>query len=329
MKCILIYFTGTFNTRYVSNKLKDRLEKVGYEVTLYEIDPSKIERIDLTSYDLVGLGYPIYGFSAPYPFLKFVRKQKFPKGIRTFIYKNSGETEHENDASSMYLLRKLHRCQARIENEYHFIMPYNIHFRFDDKLVKEILTMDEKLYDILVYEIQHDIANMKPYKWWPRLVTWAVSKPMYIGGDVNSFLYKVDKNKCMQCGKCVRLCPMHNIEMDKDGNFKFHHHCNMCMRCSFFCPKDAFYIGFLDNWGWKVNGAYDFEKINAIELEQPVITEKTEGFFHCYIESYQKINQRHEELFGEIKLPHPFSHAKSPLPNTGRFDSADRQRLPQ
>ncbi|MCQ2285031.1 MAG: EFR1 family ferrodoxin [Bacteroidales bacterium] len=298
MKCLLLYFTGTFNTRYVSNKLKKRLENVGYEVSLYEIDPSKIERIDLSPYDLIGLGYPIYGFSAPYPFLKFVRKQQFPKGVKTFIYKNSGETEHENDASSMYLLRKLHRSKVRIENEYHFIMPYNIHFRFEENLVKEMLSIDEKLYDILVYEIQHDIPNLKPYKWWPRLVTWAVSKPMYIGGDVNSFLYKVDPDKCMRCGKCVRLCPMHNIEMDDKGNFKFHHHCNMCMRCSFFCPTNAFDIGFLDDWGWKVNGAYDFPKIEAIELKRPIITPQTEGFFHCYIETYQKINQRHEELFG-------------------------------
>ena len=40
MKCLLIYFTGTFNTRYVSQTLKKRLEDVGYEVDMYEIDPT-------------------------------------------------------------------------------------------------------------------------------------------------------------------------------------------------------------------------------------------------------------------------------------------------
>ena len=32
-----------------------------------------------------------------------------------------------------------------------------------------------------------------------------------IGGNVNSFLYKVDKNKCINCNKCVNTCPHNNI----------------------------------------------------------------------------------------------------------------------
>lgn len=275
------------------------MENAGYNVTLCEINPLNNERLDLSPYDVIGLGYPIYGFAAPYPFLKFIRKQKFPEGIKTFIYKNSGETLHENDASSLYVLRKLRRCKADIQNEYHFMMPYNIHFKFEDKLIKEMLTMDEKLYDILVYEIQNNIPNMKPYKLWPKMVAATVSKPMYIAGDVNSFLYKIDPKKCIKCGKCMRQCPTQNIYINEKGEYKFHHHCNMCMRCSFFCPTDAFDIGFLQDWGWKVNGGYDFNAIHKIELTEPVITDKTEGFFHCYIETYQKINHRYKEIFGK------------------------------
>lgn len=298
MKCLLIYFTGTFNTRYVSRRLKEKMEAAGYEVDLYEIDPLKTERLDFSGYDLVGLGYPIYGYNAPWPFLKFIRKQKFPKGIRTFIYKNSGETEKVNDASSLFVWHKLKRSGAIIENEYHFLMPYNIHFRFDERLVKEILMMDEKLYDILVYEVTHRIPNIKRYKLWHKIVTRAVSI-QFIGGDVNSFLYSVDEDKCSHCDLCIKRCPTQNIFRDKDGKMHFHHHCLMCMRCSFFCPTNAINIGFLQQWGWKVNGGYDFEKIKKIELTEPFITKDTKGFFHCYIESYENINRRYQELFGD------------------------------
>ncbi len=297
MKCLLIYFTGTFNTRYVSQRLKEKMEAAGYKVDLYEIDPLKTEQLDFSGYDLVGLGYPIYGYNAPWPFLKFIRKQKFPKGIRTFIYKNSGETEKVNDASSLFVWRKLKRSRAIIENEYHFLMPYNIHFRFDERLVKEMLMMDEKLYDILVYEVTHQIPNIKRYKLWHKIVTRVVSI-QFIGGDVNSFLYSVDDDKCAHCNLCVKRCPTQNIFVDKNGKIKFHHHCLMCMRCSFFCPTNAINIGFLQQWGWKVNGGYDFEKIKKIELTEPYITNDTQGFFHCYIESYENINRRYQELFG-------------------------------
>jgi len=299
MNCLLLYYTGTFNTRFLTGKLKSRLEAEGWNVTSYEIDPLNNERLDLGQYDIIGLGYPIYGYCAPYAFLRFIRAQKFPKGMRVFIYKDSGETEHANDASSKYIVRKLRRDGARTENEYHFLMPYNIHFRFDEKLVKEMLTMDERLLDILVYEIKGHIPNKQRYKLWPRLVSAVVSRPQYIGGDVNSFLYRVDMDKCSGCDLCIKRCPTQNIFRDKEGTIRFHHHCLMCMRCSLFCPKDAIHIGFLEDWGWKVNGGYNLAAIERMPAGEPVITDKTSGFFKCYIETYAKINSRHKELFGE------------------------------
>lgn len=294
MKCLLIYFTGTFNTRYTSNILKEKFEKAGDEVDLYEIDPLKLERLNLSHYDIIGLGYPIYGYNAPWPFLKFIRYQKFPKGIRTFIYKNSGETEKVNDASSLFVWRKLKRSKAIIENEYHFMMPYNIHFRFEEELVKEILDMDEKLYEILLYEVKNHIPNIKRYKLWHKIVTRVVSI-QFIGGDVNSFFYKVKKDKCIDCNLCIKQCPTQNIYRNDKGQIKFHHNCLMCMRCSFFCPTAAIDIGILQ--GWKVNGRYDFGKIRKMKLEKPVITQDTQGFFKCYIDTYNYINSRYKELF--------------------------------
>lgn len=299
MKCLLIYFTGTYNTRYLTGKLKERLEGIGWETVSHEIDPLDDGRLDLSAYDVIGLGYPIHGYCAPWAFLKFVRKQKFPRRARVFIYKNSGETEHANDASSKYILRKLVHDGVKVENEYHFMMPYNIHFRFEDRLIKEMFQMDSRLMDILVYEVSNRIPNRKPYRIWPRLVSMVVSRPQYIAGDVNSFLYRVDMDKCLGCGMCIRNCPTGNIYKDDDGRISFRHHCLMCMRCSFYCPADAIHIGFLEQWGWKVNGGYDFGKIEAMEPDGPVITPETRGFFRCYVETYERINRRHHELFGD------------------------------
>jgi len=304
MRCLLLYYTGTFNTRYLTGLLKEKLLREGYEVDTYEIDPLNNEGLDYSSYDILGLGTPIYGYCAPYAFLKFIRHQKFPKGLKAFIYKNSGETQHANDASSKYFLRKLRRDGVVVDNEYHFLMPYNIHFRFEDALVREIFEMDDRLLEILVYEVKNGIRSRWRYKLWPRIVSSVVSRPQYIGGDVNSFLYKVDPSKCNGCNLCIKRCPTHNIYRDENGQMKFHHHCLMCMRCSFFCPKDAFHIGFLDDWGWKVNGGYDFKKIAAMPLGDPVITRHTTGFFKCYIETYEKINRRYNEIFGtNYQLP--------------------------
>jgi len=305
MNCLLLYYTGTYNTRYLTQKLRLRLEREGWAVTTYEIDPLNNEPLDYTPYDIVGLGCPIYGFAAPYAFLRFIRHQTFPRGLRAFIYKNSGETYHANDASSKYFLRKLRHDGVVVRQEYHFMMPYNIHFRFDDYLIREMMEEDKKLLEILVHEVTHDIANLKPYKLWPRLVASVVARPQYIGGDVNSFLYKVDKQKCINCDLCIRRCPTRNIYRNERGEIAFHHHCLMCMRCSFFCPTDAFDIGFLEDWGWHVNGGYDFARIERIPLDKPYITPETKGFFKCYIETYAKIDNRYRELFGDRPVDNP------------------------
>ena len=298
--CLLLYYTGTFNTRYITQKVKLRLEEEGCRVTTYEIDPMNNEPLDYSPYNLIGFGSPIYGFAAPYAFLRFIRAQKFPAGLRGFIYKNSGETYHANDASSKYFLRKLRRDGVSVQNEYHFMMPYNIHFRFEDACIREMLEMDKKLLEIMVYEVLHGIPNWKPYKLWPRFVASMVARPQYIGGPVNSFLYKVDKDKCTNCNLCIKRSPVQNIYRNKKGEIAFHHRCLMCMRCSFYCPADAFDIGFLEDWGWHVNirGGYNFKRIEQMPLK-PFITPETKGFFKCYIEKFATINRRYAELFGD------------------------------
>ncbi|MGL4762148.1 MAG: 4Fe-4S binding protein [Sarcina sp.] len=49
---------------------------------------------------------------------------------------------------------------------------------------------------------------------------------------------KINKNLCINCGKCVRSCPMHNLEF-KDKRVRSKDKCTMCYRCLNLCPKKA------------------------------------------------------------------------------------------
>ena len=175
-------------------------------------------------------------------------------------------------------------------------MPYNIHFRFDENLVKEMLGIDELLMDILVKEIKDNIPNVKKYKFVNRLINHPM-RLTYIGGNINVLFYKVDKKRCINCGLCIQKCQMNNIYRDKRGKIKFHSRCLMCMNCTLNCPKDAIKMGLFNSW--RVNKPYNFKEIEKIELKEPIITENTKGFFKCYIKTYEQIKTRHKELFGE------------------------------
>lgn len=145
MKILLIYYTGTYNTRYLTEKVRERFEARGDEVDTVEID-CHTPPCSTDGYGLVGFSYPIYGFNAPLPFDKYVAGLKFAEGQKFFIYKNSGEVLAMNNASSRILLRKMKRDGAILAGEYHFVMPYNIHFPFEDDFVERYLTWTESLW---------------------------------------------------------------------------------------------------------------------------------------------------------------------------------------
>lgn len=293
-KCLLIYYSGTGNTKFLTDKLKNRLDLEEFDTEIYRINPLNKEKLDLSKYDLIGIGYPIYGFNMPGVVHKFLKKQKFQKNQKVFVFKNSGETYGANDSSSLALKHILRRQKANFSNEYHFVMPYNIHFRYEDNLIREMLVMDEKLLDILIYEIKNDIKNVKKYKFINNLINYPL-RLTYIGGNINVLFYRVKKDKCTKCGLCIKGCQKNNIYFDKNGKVKFHSHCMMCMNCTLNCPKDAIRMGLFDSW--RVNKPYNLKAIEQMELKEPVITKNTKGFFKCYIKTFDDINKRYSEIF--------------------------------
>ena len=89
MKILLIYYTGTFNTRYICNMVKNKFLEQSHQVDVFEWSYDGPQTISMEGYDIIGFGYPIYGFNIPSMFIKFLKKQKYPSQARYFVFKNS------------------------------------------------------------------------------------------------------------------------------------------------------------------------------------------------------------------------------------------------
>ena len=294
MRALLLYYTGTFNTRYITNIIEKRLVLAGFRVDKLEID-GFTKPISLANYDLIGLGYPIYAFNTPKIFIKYLKALKFNNSAKYFIYKNSGETYAANNSSSWQIKHILKKNKCILKNEHHFVMPYNIHFRFEDNCIKEMLHYDDKLADILVYEITHDIEKVIKSNWVYNFNSWLFLIQRF-GAKINHSFYTVNYDRCIHCNLCVNTCPTKNIEVKPDGKLRFKNDCQMCMRCSLNCPKDAIKIGLLEMW--HVNKPYNFKKIlNDEKLDGHFIHDDQKGFFKCYVKTYHQIDETYDKYF--------------------------------
>ena len=61
-----------------------------------------------------------------------------------------------------------------------------------------------------------------------------------IMNKVSIYHLEVDKDKCVDCGKCQNICKMEVNPVDKPDSAE----CIRCGECVHACPKNALYLGF-------------------------------------------------------------------------------------
>jgi NAD-dependent dihydropyrimidine dehydrogenase PreA subunit len=305
-RVLLIVWSGTGNTLKVAGLIRDSFRVRGWGADIFDCtasgkagcpdsgkagcpasdkagcpdsggDRAGTAGADITGADIVGLGYPVYAFNAPQAFLRYVKT--LPIGDKpVFIFKTSGEPTFPNNGSSHRLLRLL--GSRTLLGEYHFLMPYNIIFRFPDNLIKQMYAAAKQRSGMLADNIIAGKRSFIKYGLPQRLISWLfrIQGP---GARFNGRFYGVRRDACTRCMRCLRDCPAGNIRLEK-GRFRFGWNCMMCMRCSLYCPVDALRIGILDRW--RVNGPFRFEALERDEtLDGRFVTEKTRGLYRIYI----------------------------------------------
>ena len=260
MKVVICYFSGTGNTRKVVEKYREQLAQRGATVEIYAMEQLLNDGMTeeffntVNEADLLGIGYPVHAFNAPSIVLKFVKK--LPKQAtkkHTFIVSTSGEPLKLNNISSLKTQSLLKRRNFTVTNEYRYVMPYNIIFRHTDTMAFRMWDVAQKLIPLDVAEMLDGKAHHLQRVFGGGFLAW-ILRCEHWGGRLNGQQYKVD-DKCVQCQKCVNICPTKNVTI-VDGKLKFGKNCLMCQRCVQLCPKDAIKMGWFNKW--KVHGAYSF-----------------------------------------------------------------------
>lgn len=231
---IVIYFSGTGNSKYVASKFAGKMKAECYSIE---------EQVDfdycLSHADVIAVCYPIYGSCVPFIMRKFVDKHinEF-REKRLIIF--CTQMLFSGDGARAFA-RLIPGCDNWVIYAEHFYMPNNICNFFLFPIREREFERKTRATDMRLEQVCHHIQNgtIKRRGW--------NSFSAVLGKIQNIAFPKIEEKgkgsfvadrDCIYCGMCVKHCPMHNLELEGSALMQ-KNNCTLCYRCVNICPQKA------------------------------------------------------------------------------------------
>jgi ferredoxin/flavodoxin len=282
-KICIFYFSGTGNTKFISQLFCEEFIKKGAETKLIAIEEVLKGNINLNvnDYDIIGFGHPVHAFSAPRIYFDFLNHLPLVDDIPSFYFRTAGDPICNGGATS--IIRKI--LQDKGYNVFHeslLVMPANVLFQYHAELTKQlIITAKRKIKNHIKGILQNEIKLQKN-SLLLRTFSFLFSKMETLGGEYfGKYLYSTIN--CNYCNLCIQKCPTNNIYIDiEHRKIRFGKKCTFCMKCVYLCPRNAIKNKYLNFFILK-DGYNLISTIENPNLEGKYITESTKGYFkHFY-----------------------------------------------
>ncbi len=232
-----IYFSGTGNTRFC---VEHFLDVAAPNSEAYSIEDKNAVNA-IAKNDEIIFGYPIYYSCMPKIVSDFIiRNRELWKGKKIFVIATMALFSGDGSGVAARLFES---CGAEITGGLHVKMPDCIS---DVSVLKRTYEKNCAIIESAKKKITVSAERYKSKKhtreglgFLSRTAGFLVQR-MWFKSKTKSYTdkLKIDSTKCTGCGKCVRLCPMKNIEIS-EGRVVPKDMCTMCYRCVNRCHEQA------------------------------------------------------------------------------------------
>lgn len=253
-KALIVYFSGTGNTRGVAMAYSRVLETMGYQTLVRSLEDylkgsSQIES-DLLNVELLAIGGPIYAGNMPDLLINWVRQAlpKSEKGARqALVFSTSAGLENAHGIHSIG--QKLSKKGYSILGQQAYVMPRNFYV---DKYPPTPLADQERLWQqmpgLVASHLEASFSSVPPAQ------LRGMGGLGVLGIDLMADLFRMmakgmgkdykATEGCVACGVCVRGCPRGNISLEAvngspEKRAHFGGKCMLCTRCIHQCPYNA------------------------------------------------------------------------------------------
>ena len=268
---VVFWYSQTGNTERTGRLIAETLKKKGLDVTAVEY--RDLDQSSLNTYDMVVAGSPVYYYDVPENFKLWLSDIPEISGKPCASYVTFGGTggnQHNTACTLVDLLADKGGVPVGIE-KFGNMSTFAITWSYGnvERVLKYSHLPDDISYDAMRdyasvildrvhqgqgIEIEKDCDYRELFKNTPSI--W--STKLFITN------HTIDENKCIECGTCIRKCPVGAIELEQ--HLVDTDRCIACLGCVNNCPAQAFNMAFM---GEKIYGYYEFLKQNNIQINLP------------------------------------------------------------
>ena len=235
---MIVYFSGTGNSRYCAQMLADLLQDECKDVFTYLRNGTWAT---LTSEKPWVFVAPTYSWQLPRVFADFIRSSSFSGNQNAYILMTCGGDIGNAAFKNKALLEEKGLCG---HGTFPVVMPDNYLVMFPtpprEEVEKAVSAARPSIKKAAVF-IQKG-EDFPPQGGGP--LNWLKS------GPVNTLFYKFQvkakpftaSNACISCGKCQQVCPLGNIHL-QEGKPVWGTRCTHCMACICSCPVGVIEYG--------------------------------------------------------------------------------------
>lgn len=256
---MLFYFSATGNTRMAAQRIATALDE-----TLYYIpdEMGKTDAYTLQPNERIGFCFPVHGWRPPLLVRQFVRQLTFdtsPQGHYIWALCTAGDTI----GTTMQLFEHdLTDRQWHLDAAFTLIMPetyvglpgMDVDTPENEQRKKREAAIALTNYIPLIVQRQKGVKRLVIGRW-PHFKSGLIGD-FFIKHLIDDHRFRVDLDRCIRCGACVTVCPVHNMTGGKGVAPQWLHsgRCLTCFACYHRCPRHAIAFG---RWT-KGKGQYRF-----------------------------------------------------------------------
>lgn len=240
---MIYYFSGTGNSLFVAKKLAENLQLPLCDMA--EADSSRFLPTD----GVVGFVFPTYAWGVPKVVAEFLEKLVVgEKPCYLFAVFTCGDDMGYTDQ----VLKRLLQQKSLTLNAAYSVLLRNTYvclpgFDIDSNELEQRKHLQAEARIEHIAQCVKQKAPLAECELHRGALPWLktfVVRHLFNTLLINDKHFKVDKNLCTHCQKCVKGCPLQNISISAEQTPQWKGHCTHCLRCYHGCPQHAINYGF-------------------------------------------------------------------------------------